>query len=765
MNALPTNSTGDRAVVTIIRDPSRPLGKRFTRRADGAIDRKAEVSIGQAEAVMRHVPTPEAFAEVLREVTSDPQAALILDRVDGIEVGVPFVIMSEKQLADRLSGKRGRSELIGVHRLRVQGEERLVVGRFKDNFLPGIWCLADRDVDAHTPAEFADPSYERWVAQIDRLLPGFADADRVHVESSSARVTHDGVPVGAGNGHTFFRVSDPDDLHRARVATRLRAIELRMSWLKPKYSKTTGEVCGHADATVLDLSTWIAGRLVFDGAPTASSGLAVNEAAITVHSGSRRSVDTSPIELPDAARVRELCKPMGLELSVSGDGPSLKVDAYNLRSDTVLETEDFGEITVATALLARSEMRVQAPFRASESMAGKLNFDHDGRPFVHDVGTGTNHWLAQEEWDAIRPDVADEFEDLTTPQAIAAAQLAEEASAKAKAVRFEPTPWHAFSNGPAPTWIVRDILPQAELAVIYGESGSGKTFFALDLVAAVARGVEWRGRRVKQGRVVYVAAEGVAGFRNRMKAYAMAHGTSDGEHLAHDAMQLDVISQAPDLLGTDHQALAVAIGKASVVVVDTLAQTTPGANENSGEDMGKALAHCKAIHAATGALVVLIHHSGKDQSRGARGWSGIRAACDAEIEITNGGDVRSARVTKQKDGEQGAVLSFALASVAIDVDEDGATVTSCIVAACDAPPVVRPEPKGDNQKTVWAVARKALADAASMPRESLIAQAVERMPEPAEGKSDRRRDVAVRAIKALIEQGYFAEEGDDLAIA
>jgi hypothetical protein len=68
-------------------------------------------------------------------------------------------------------------------------------------------------------------------------------------------------------------------------------------------------------------------------------------------------------------------------------------------------------------------------------------------------------------------------------------------------------------------WIVKGVLPRAGLALLIGASGSGKTFFALDLVGAMARGIEWRGRKVAKGRVAYICAEGAGGFRNRMEAY------------------------------------------------------------------------------------------------------------------------------------------------------------------------------------------------------------------------------------------------------
>lgn len=362
--------------------------------------------------------------------------------------------------------------------------------------------------------------------------------------------------------------------------------------------------------------------------------------------------------------------------------------------------------------------------------------------FVRETGLGASDFEAvtQEEIDAAR----------------AAAQLKDEAIAKAKQARFTPQPWHTFTSGPAPTWIVHGVLPQAELTVIYGETGSGKTFKALDLVGAVARGVDWRGRKVKQGRVVYIVAEGAGGFRKRVQAYAQAHSVDP------ESMQLDVIAETPNLIAEDHKALAAAIGSASVIVVDTLAQTTPGADENSAEGMGKALAHCKALHRATGALVVLIHHSGKDAARGARGWSGLKAACDAEIEITRSGDVRAARITKMKDGDEAAVFPFKLRPVLLGFDEDGGEITSCTVIEADDVPAKKLVLKGPAQLLVSAAYQELAGTACRVPEAALIEQAVARLPEPAEGKADRRRDEVRRAISTLIERAIFCREGDDI---
>ncbi len=105
--------------------------------------------------------------------------------------------------------------------------------------------------------------------------------------------------------------------------------------------------------------------------------------------------------------------------------------------------------------------------------------------------------------------------------------------------RFRVKPAAEFAAGRPPQWLIKDILPKAGLAMVYGESGAGKTFFVFDMVATIARGVDWRGRKVKKGRVIYVAAEGVGGFRKRLNAYASHHEISLNE------LDVGIIDDAP----------------------------------------------------------------------------------------------------------------------------------------------------------------------------------------------------------------------------
>lgn len=328
----------------------------------------------------------------------------------------------------------------------------------------------------------------------------------------------------------------------------------------------------------------------------------------------------------------------------------------------------------------------------------------------------------------------------------------------AKPLRFPFQPVGEFVAAPPQRYWIKGILPQAPLAVVYGESGSGKTFAVLDLVLAIARGTQWRTQRTTRGRVAYIAAEGAGGLRKRLRAYADFHGLEPKD------LPLSLLADAPNfLLAADVVDVIKGIqaaGGADVVVVDTLAQVTPGGNENAGEDMGRALAHCREIHRHTGATVLLVHHAGKDSSRGARGWSGLKAAADAELEVARDGDVRSLRLTKAKDDLDGAQWGFRLNVVSIGTDEDGDPVTSCVVESCEE--TVQSGGKNRKRGGVQRLALRVLGDLVAfsgegVPHDELVDAVVAQTPRE-DGKRDRRREVVERTVRELVEAGEIRNQ-------
>lgn len=328
--------------------------------------------------------------------------------------------------------------------------------------------------------------------------------------------------------------------------------------------------------------------------------------------------------------------------------------------------------------------------------------------------------------------------------------------------RFEVVHVNAFASGPSPLWIVKGLIPAASLGSVFAESGAGKSFAVLDILFAIARGVPWNGQRVRQGKAVYIAAEGADGVRKRSAAYAQHTGVSLAD------VPLGVIAGRPNLLKEDHKALGEAVnawGGADIIAIDTLAQTMPGGDENSSEAMGKVISHCQLLHSLTGAMVVLVHHAGKDVSRGARGWSGIKGAMDCELEIQRDGEQRTLRVSKQKDGEDGQGWGFRLNPVSLGLDVDGDPVTSCVVAWGDMPSARgRGLPPEGWQRTIFEWVRDNLSLGEGGITTRVILDNVVNLVPPDPNGLDRRRDSARRALERLIQTKWFVFDGNNVAL-
>src|SRR5690606_28105123 len=118
-----------------------------------------------------------------------------------------------------------------------------------------------------------------------------------------------------------------------------------------------------------------------------------------------------------------------------------------------------------------------------------------------------------------------------------------------------------------------------------------------------------------------------------------------------------------------------------LIVIDTLSRVMAGGDENGPVDMTAFIKNVDRIRHATGAHIMIVHHTGKDVAKGARGHSSLRAATDTEIEVaTDETELRLAKVTKQRDLQGGEEFAFKLEAVALGGDQDGDAVTTCIVS-------------------------------------------------------------------------------------
>lgn len=257
-------------------------------------------------------------------------------------------------------------------------------------------------------------------------------------------------------------------------------------------------------------------------------------------------------------------------------------------------------------------------------------------------------------------------------------------------------------------WLVRDYIEEDTLAVMYGSPGMGKSFLALDISCCIATGIPFHGHDVKQGGVFYIAGEGHNGIARRLKAWTQHHGIPD--------MPAELfVSEAPTDLVNDVNVWRVAeairqrVNATGVVprliVIDTMARNFFG-DENSAADVGRFVSNVDSIRRPWGATVLIVHHSGKDNSKGARGSSALKGAVDAEYEVSRPGGGKQIELTahKMKDAESPPKLSFEMIIVPL-LDDTEEVTHSAVLRRTDwaepAPPVTAP--LGGHNKTALAI--------------------------------------------------------------
>jgi len=269
-------------------------------------------------------------------------------------------------------------------------------------------------------------------------------------------------------------------------------------------------------------------------------------------------------------------------------------------------------------------------------------------------------------------------------------------------------------------YAIKGYLPANSLCSIYGPSGSYKSFLAVSWACHIATGKAWAGKRVVSGAVMYVVGEGGVGVPRRVKAWEMAYNNDrpiNKLYLVNRPVFPVRESEVKEVLIAAKQIQVECGQKVELIVFDTLARCFGGSDENDARDMGAFIEGCDLIKRETGATVLVVHHSGKDETKGARGSSAFRAALDAEFNIKREGDAKALVLTctKMKDSEEPERNAYDLRTDELFHDEDGELVTSLVVI--DKPREVNeldPELIGisklsDNHMSVWQAIRSRTA--------------------------------------------------------
>jgi hypothetical protein len=239
---------------------------------------------------------------------------------------------------------------------------------------------------------------------------------------------------------------------------------------------------------------------------------------------------------------------------------------------------------------------------------------------------------------------------------------------------------------PPPTFLINETITVNGLSMLWGRSGSLKSFAALDQALCVATGLPWHGRDVKQGRVVYLAAEGASGLASRAMGWINTRGRDcpepDFQIIPHS-----LALATPD----DMDALITALSEGppiALIVIDTLSRTFGKGNPNQPADMNVFVDAVERLRVETGAHVMVIHHAGKDAANGEIGNEGLRNACDTiffvkrtekALELIN-----EAPRGKQKDFDE--LKPIKLTPVKVAFEQNGIERTTLILNASDEAP-------------------------------------------------------------------------------
>ncbi|MBD1225959.1 AAA family ATPase [Xenorhabdus griffiniae] len=267
-------------------------------------------------------------------------------------------------------------------------------------------------------------------------------------------------------------------------------------------------------------------------------------------------------------------------------------------------------------------------------------------------------------------------------------------------------------------YVVKGIIPANSLCSIYGASGSYKSFLAGAWGCHIATGKAWAGKAVAQGSVLYVVGEGGIGVPRRIKAWEIVNGqVVKNMYLINTPVFPASPAEVHELVIAAQQVESETGEPVRLIILDTLARCFGGADENDSKDMGAFVRGCDELKAKTGASILVVHHSGKDESKGARGSSAFRAALDVEYRISREGKKGGALVmtcTKMKDAEEPETKAYDMRVVELFTDKDGEDITSLVLVDRPRDPVEEEDighvsNKTDNHTALWQCIRSRTA--------------------------------------------------------
>lgn len=300
-----------------------------------------------------------------------------------------------------------------------------------------------------------------------------------------------------------------------------------------------------------------------------------------------------------------------------------------------------------------------------------------------------------------------------------------------------------------PQWLVEGIIEKEALSMMFGASGAGKTFVALDLGLSVATGKDWHGKEVEQGSVIYVAGEGHPGFARRVAAWAGLNQVEIDEAPFYKSNTTVIINdeESAEIMMGEIDKIADQVGAPKLVVLDTMDRTLAG-SDSDDKDTAAYLNVCDTIRERYGATVLIVHHVGHAHQERGRGSSRIKGRLDAEYRVDTWGETKLIlNSTKMKDAEEPEPLAFLKVTIPLTTTE-GEETTSLALEYTEERPLDKKSP--EHIQSVILDQIKRIDEFGEVPRKDLkeaVALELE--------KSQRQAD---RDIKRLIDQGVLSQK-------
>ncbi len=238
----------------------------------------------------------------------------------------------------------------------------------------------------------------------------------------------------------------------------------------------------------------------------------------------------------------------------------------------------------------------------------------------------------------------------------------------------------------AKNWIIKNVIAAGETSSWIGPPGVGKSALITDLAIHIASGMDWRGYRSKERcGVVYFALERGELVKRRLIAHAartMGFTTKLPFSIARQVIDLLRPTCVEEITATIRTATEHHGCKVGVVVIDTYAKgiAAGGGDENSAKDQNMTLANLRRVQEATGVHIAIIGHTGKDESKGARGSNAFVGDVDTMVQFSGEKDARVAQIVINKDGAEGVLTRFKLEVAVLGKDDDGDDITTAIIS-------------------------------------------------------------------------------------